>query len=476
MPRIQFSDVTPPERRSIRDIPIPNSGKRKVPIGVKPEKTPDPETEPAIEPETVPSKPPTNFDSKMSTMTEKVNTGPYEYYYPKDKKGLESKNDLFPKSKKRIFVWGTIAVIVVFILSMMTILASATVDITPKTQTSEVLMNIVGVVGEAGENNVRYEVIKLSESKTATVPATGEEAVELKASGKIMIYNNFSPEPQRLIVRTRFETPEGLVFRIPESVVVPGKTVKAGVETPGSIEVEIFADEAGEKYNIKKTDFTVPGFKNDSARYKGFYARSVTDMIGGFIGKRKVASPADEQVALQNIDSEVEMSLKKNLESKIPEGLTLLSGSIMFKAKVLPTQDEASSVIVGKEITAYAMIFNKQDLSKIITDEYVAKSADWNDIKPLILDFSHLEITNTPVNFETNDKMDLQIKGKVQILADIDTKVISERLLGSSKKDVAKIVNEFAGISSISAAIRPIWKQSFPTNPAKIYVQTVITQ
>ena len=45
MPRIQFSDVTPPERRSIRDVPIPNSGKRKVPVVIKPEKESAPKTD-----------------------------------------------------------------------------------------------------------------------------------------------------------------------------------------------------------------------------------------------------------------------------------------------------------------------------------------------------------------------------------------------------------------------------------------------
>jgi len=77
MPRIQFSDVTPPERRSIRDVPIPNSGKRKVPIAIKPKTPPAPKTEPV------------SFDSKMSEVTENKKSDAYQYYYPKDKKEKE---------------------------------------------------------------------------------------------------------------------------------------------------------------------------------------------------------------------------------------------------------------------------------------------------------------------------------------------------------------------------------------------------
>lgn len=436
MPRVQFSDVTPPERRSIRDIPIPRSGNRKIPITInKPEKVSAPEIY------ETPQKIVNNFDK--------------------------------PRSKKK-YLWGGIAVVAVliFIVGMMTVFASATINIVPKSQEIAVDMKIVGT-NEAEKDGVKYEIIKLSKSKTVSIPATGEEAVELKASGKIVIYNNFSTEPQRLIIRTRFETPEGLIFRIPESVVIPGKTTKNGVETPGSIEVTVFADEAGDKYNIKKTDFTIPGFKTDAERFKKLYARSSTEMSGGFVGKMKTVLPADKQLAMQNIDLEVQTDLKKELETKIPEGLTLLSNSIVYKSKELPPKEESSSVTMGKEITAYAVMLNTKDLSNKITAEYVSKLEDWNNIKSVVNNFSALNVAGMPTDLGSNTDLNLQISGQVKVLADIDTDLISQRLLGAPKKDVAKLIDEFAGISSITAAIRPIWKLSFPENPSKIYVQTV---
>ena len=81
---------------------------------------------------------------------------------------------------------------------MMTVFASATVSITPKSQDVSVDMKIIGMT-EKTAGAVRFEIIKLSESKTVSVPAIGEQAAELKASGKIVIYNNFSVDPQRLI-------------------------------------------------------------------------------------------------------------------------------------------------------------------------------------------------------------------------------------------------------------------------------------
>jgi len=464
MPKIKFSDVTPPEKkRSIRDVPIPNGGKRKTPIPINGKRVAINKVTPKEEPKT------SNFDSKMSEITEKKKSGAYEYYYPKDQedKGGTNKN----RKKQWIFGGSVIVLIGIFILGMMTVFASATIKITPKNQEITVNTNIIGSINSAEEKTIKYEVIKLTSSKTTSVPATGEEEVELKSSGKIVVYNNFSSEPQRLITRTRFETPEGLIYRIPESIVVPGRAEKNGNITPGSIEVEVFADEAGEKYNIKKTDFTIPGFKNDASRFKGFYARSATDMEGGFVGKMKKVSEADKQAALQKIQTEIELELKKDLESKIPEGLTLLSGAITYESKELPPVDESSSVLIGKEVTAHAVMFNMKDLSKQITDEYIVDIDGWVGIKPIVIDFSLLNVKNMPEKLEVDEDLDLQIMGKATVWADIDTNLINKRLLGAPKKEAANLINEFAGISSITATIRPIWKRSFPKDPLKVHVE-----
>ena len=462
MPRIQFSDVVPPERRSIRDIPIPSGGKRK---------TPTPSPNPIFSGSSVP------INKKIAEITEKKTSGAYEYYYPKEKETPVNALDYDgkSKSKKRLLYGSSVfLLIIIFVLGMMTVFASATIAITPKSEPKTIAMDVKGTTTiDEDVDTVRYEVIKLSKSKTTSIPSTGEEVVEEKARGKIAIYNNFSTEPQRLIVRTRFETKDGLLYRIPESVVVPGKSVKAGVETPGSIEVEIFADEAGGKYNIGKTDFTVPGFKSDANRYKNFYARSVTDMTGGFVGKRKTVSASEKESALGNMRGDMESAVKKELESKIPEGVVLLEGAIRYETKELPQKEDGSSVIIGEDITAYAMMLNTEDLKNKILTEHILNDANWQNIKPTIKDFSPLRVENLPEGLDAGNQS-FKITGTAKVLADIDTLVISERLAGKSRKDTPKLIDEFAGISSITATIRPMWKRSFPENPSKIHVETVV--
>lgn len=448
MPKIQFNDVTPPSRRSIRNVPIPNTGKRRSVSDLKYQKERHDEVGPAITPQ-----------------SQKVD----EFYYPA--RTEEPERQKKSKKPKVILVTAAAVLILGLIGIVMTIFASASVSITPKSQEVEVDMEIP-IAMESVNGGVRYEVVKSTKSKTATVEATGEEAVELRAAGRIIIYNDYSTEPQRLVTRTRFESPEGLIYRIQEGVVVPGKRVSGGAETPGSIEVEVFADEAGEKYNIKKTDFTIPGFKNDQARYEKFYARALTDMTGGFVGNRKTVPASEKEAAFKTIDSELQAELEKDLRTKIPEGLVLLPQGILYESREMAPKESSSSVEIGKEVTAYALMLNATELSGAITGEYASESEEWANIKPIVADFSMLKISNLPSSLQSGENMTLNIAGKAQIVADIDKDKIKQLLLGAPRENAASLVNESSGISKITTIIRPAWKKSFPNNPLRISVQT----
>ncbi len=472
MPRIPFSDVTPPERRSIRDIPIPMSGRRKSVNNISIKKKVEDFDQEILQEKQV-NKPTVNSPfilkqdiSPAFDIKSQKNKSAYEYYYPK-----AGQSDNTKKSNRNKIIFGGISflVVVAFVFFMMTIFASATIKITPKSKQLDLSLSFLAKP-EKEEGSVSYEVIKLSKTKTVSVVATGEELVENKAKGKIVVYNNFSSEPQRLITRTRFETPEGLIYRIPESIVVPGKTINNGIETPGSIEVEVFADEPGDKFNIGKTDFTIPGFKNDSERYKNFYAKSSTDMSGGFVGKMKTISENEKIKNLSAIQSEIEEDLKKELSSKVPEGLTLLNNGIVFESNDLPQKEESSSVILGKEVTAYALVFDSEKLSELIKKEYLSTDNDWKDLESYAGDFSLISIKNKIDKSSIGDPIDLEIEGKIVLFAKIDQELLAEKLLGVSRKDVDQIIKGFSGIDSVVASIRPTWKTSFPQNPSKIKV------
>src|SRR3989344_6151792 len=452
MPKIQFSDVVPPDRRSIRNIPISTTSRKHSPLRepVQPIRQ-----EPSFS---------SAFPKPPSIGTIEKDSGtPEEYYFHQKPPALG------PNRRKWFFGILILAAIIVFAVVMMTALASATVVISPKSESLTLSMKLEGAV-EAGAGQVYYEILKLSQSKEVEVKATGEEMQERKASGTIVIYNNFSKDPQRLISRTRFETETGLIYRIPESIVIPGRSTKDGKEIPGSIAVKVFADEAGEKYNIGKTDFKIPGFKNDQKRYTTIYARGSTEMTGGFIGKVKTVVQSEKDAALASLESQIKSSLEKDLLSKIPDGLISLKNSITYEFKELPQKDAGSSVSITYEGTAHALLLRSSNLSDIIFGTYLANKEDWLNIPGEVTDWSGLEVVGVP-EIETQGKAVIEVRGTASANAKVDATSVQEKLAGQNRKEVENVMEGFPGIAKVRATLRPMWKTSFPTNPAKIYVE-----
>jgi len=134
---------------------------------------------------------------------------------------------------RRIIIWSvaTISVLILVYASSLTF-SKATIKITPKQWTGEVEISL-----EASQNRetLIYNLVTINGEMSRDIPATGEEQIEQKASGEIIIFNDHSPASQTLIKNTRFQTPEGLIFRIKDAVSVPGTTTQGGVTTPGKL-------------------------------------------------------------------------------------------------------------------------------------------------------------------------------------------------------------------------------------------------
>lgn len=417
-----FQDVVPPERRSIRNIPIDGSRRKK-------------------------------------------NILPPNENLPAPAFSKEKKR--FPSGK----VFVALAVIFVggFIFSMMTVFTSASIDIAPKSQS--VSFNLaVEAKGNPlpGDKTLKFEIIEIKKEGKIEVEANGEEMVEQKASGVIIIYNNFSKDNQRLITRTRFETPEGLIYRIAESITVPGKIASG----PGQVEAVVYADETGEKYNIGKTDFTIPGFKSDPLRYKGFYAKSKTVMEGGFIGKVKKVAETDKKSALSELQNSLRTDLEKEIGAKIPDGFVNLAGGAIYEFKDAGQGESfGSKALLKSEVTAVVVAFDKQSLSLVLAKQYLS---DWGELPVEIRSFNNMTVSFNPGFNISLDKapsvIPIKISGSAEIFAAINGIEMAESLKGLPKSNLNSVMAKFPGVSSAKATIRPLWKTFFPSDTAKIHI------
>ena len=354
--------------------------------------------------------------------------------------------------------------------------ASASVEIIPLTETAT-LDNEFTAQKEKGGSVLAFQFMSLSEEKTKEVPATTEQKIQKKATGKVVIYNAYSGDSQRLIKNTRLETPDHKIFRIDESVVVPGAKVSGGkVLTAGSVEAVVFADAPGKEYNIGLSDFTIPGFKGDP-RYTKFTARSKGDspLSGGFSGTVKVPSEEDVVSAQKELKEGLKSLAIEKARAQVPEGVTFFPGSMILKFEEVPqefSENEKAKVVVRATVSVF--FFDTELLAKAITEVVLPKYADTSlelsnkdDLAFTFVD----PVDNVVLSDLTHIKF--RITGDGNFVGKIDTEKLSQELAGKSKGSFTEAVSAQSNIKKANSTIFPVWKKVFPADPAKISIKII---
>lgn len=286
----------------------------------------------------------------------------------------EPKKRRFSMSKKWIFIPVIAALVILGVIVYATI-GSAKITLNPKTQDIDLKLKITASATvdaiDTEFNKIPGQLFEIEKTASQSYPASSEKEVAQKASGTITI-SNTSNTSQRLVATTRFESKDGLIFRIPETIMVPAGTTA----TPGTISSTVYADRAGAEYNIAPTTFTIPGFK-DTPRYTQFSAVSKTAMTGGAVGKAKVVSEEDYTKAKAELSAsareQVEQALQEQTGSlKVLNDATITVAEPEGNAKV----GEASDTLqLSVKASAQVIAFQEEDVLDLVT-RYISKNGD----------------------------------------------------------------------------------------------------
>ncbi len=426
MPK-KIEDVILPERRkSIRNIPIPES-RRKMDKLIRPEN---------------PKKPvPLNIPRHHRS------------------------------SKKKIWISAGVAttVLVVAILSMF---SGATLSYTPKSALLSFSNEVYGAV-KAGNTGLFYSVVKLSRDKGQSVPASGESQVSRKASGVIVVYNNASTEPQKLVENTRFESADGKIYRIQKAISIPGKKTLNGVTQPGSLEVIVYADQPGEAYNAGLSDFTVPGLKG-TPRFTTIYARSKTPMTGGFIGLEKAVKAEDLSRIKGELQTVLQGELWEEAQAEVPEDFILFPSLSLFVYEDLPQSDVSgtgSNVTVNTRGHLYGVMFKKSDLSTFLAQKKIALSKDELLDIPNFASLTLSFVGIPPADLLLLNEISFKVSGSATAVWRTDEVALRADLLGRHERDVVTILKNYPTVAKSSVRVRPVWKSTLPDEADKILIK-----
>jgi hypothetical protein len=457
-------DVVPP-KKSIRNVKL--SDKREVDKITKrgsyreelPRETPQMD-EDFTRPVPILKQAPMRIEPLTKNPPETFNSPSYKYEYNEPK-----------KSSKKWFYLSSLVFILAAALGVSSLFKNATIKISPKQEVKSVSETFVAKKDVA--TGLSFQTVTVTKDVEKTAKATGEQKVDKKSTGKIVIYNNYNNQPQKLVATTRFQTPEGLIFRLVSPATVPGREVKDGKTVPGSVEVTVEADKPGISYNIGLKDFTIPGFKGDP-KYTTIYARSKTEMTGGFSGMQKVVSKEALELADKEMKTELEQTLMKDIEAQIPanfvsykEGL-----SIAFDSTVQVPDSTKEDVTLRKKAKVTAVIIDKGALSKAILAKLMPE-VESETIK--ISNLSELSFSiSQPADIEK--QITFTLGGNANFVWILDENKLKTELLGLSKKSAKIVIAQYPAVSEAWIETKPFWNQTIPKDSEKVTLTNTFGQ
>lgn len=399
----------------------------------------------------------------------------------KDKDYTDDVGTIVIKDKNRSsrtgFVVGIVVIVLligaVFGLSMF--LSKTTLTVYPENKQPNVNAEFVAYPDKR-EGSLTYEILTLQDVGERQVSATGQEHVEEQAKGLIEIIKT-TPGAERLIKNTRFRSPEGLVFRIQESVVVPGAMKdSSGALVPGTIRAEVFADEVGQEYNLPAgVRFDVPGFKESNLNelYDSIYAESKEVFTGGFNGPRFIINEAELSTAEQSLRMELRDKLLAKIDSEKPADFVLFSDAVAFTYNQLPSVQFGDNLVtIKQEAVLQVPIFKHADFAKFLASEtittYSGESVRIRNIEDI--NFAYTDPNTSSTNIANETSLKFSIVGKPLIVWEYDSVQLQKDLAGKPLTALSTVMSGHSGIKEADVTGKPFWRRSFPDEVKDIVV------
>lgn len=343
-----------------------------------------------------------------------------------------------------VIIFG-IAVIIITVLVVLLILQGATVVVTLK--------------GSPEKYNFHYAAEDLdTDVVTADVTdtysysgfAAADDVKDAIATGNVTLTNNSSAN-QPLVKTTRLLSDSGVLFRINEDVVVP-----AG----GTVDVDVYADEAGASGNIAPSHFEIVAL-NASLKPK-IYADSTESMTGGIVG----ASPITEAMLNQAKSDASAVMIDKATEALE----TVIGDDTQLKpADVIITVTDQTT---APEVGAIAATINV--ITTATAETITVKAAK---LRNTITEDTGIEVADDTINYtvQLSEAGTIEITGDVTLVGSSDNLSFIEldKLTNKTPTEVTSYISSFPLITDVKVSLFPFWLTTTPSDPAKITLQAI---
>lgn len=384
-----------------------------------------------------------------------------------------------PRKRHSISITVIIAAFMVLAIgvagvAMMIVLPEATLGITPKKET--VILEIP-IKADTSASEINFEtnvipgqIVKVEKEKDFQFKSTGKSTGQSKAVGKITVYNEHTPpQSQALVKTTRFQAPDGKIFKTTQSIIVPEATIVGGKTIPGTIEVEVLAESAGPEYNIGPAEFSIPGLSG-TPKSKSIYGKSSEPIQGGSKGDGPMVTLDDINNAKTQAENELLGAVKNELLEKLPKDLETAEDSLETKIVEEKISVSAGSAVgefsISLKVSSTAFLFQEEDLKSLIE-----KNIE-NKLMREKITYKELRRTygNVDADFQ-GGTMSLTAKVEQDIAAFIDIEDLRNKVAGKDENAIRDIILAEDSIEVANVSLKPkFFLKKAPSNIDKINI------
>lgn len=373
----------------------------------------------------------------------------------------------------RWFVAGTVLLIGGAAASYIFLRPEAIIAIEPQSVRHVVKRSLVGTVdGTAG-----IPVRSIESEKTVRISraATGQDAANnAKASGVITIMNAYSEAAQPLVATTRFELPDGRLYRLAESITVPGTRTDSGKTVPGKIDARVVADSTGDRYNITSGTFTIPGFKGSPK-----FEKITAEVKGAFSGGGSDGQKSSPSISVSDLDlaksaaaDEAKRAAAGEIGSSLKPGEVILVPSLQANLIGTPIAPIAGTVAEDFEYEARFQVKGfviSEAAIRSLLDKETTESGG------VILKSRSYDISYGAVlaNFESK-RIDLTVESDMLFQASIDPAALKSGLLGLDEEGIRTYLSTHPEIRRLQVEFKPdMFIATIPDDAERVTVDII---
>jgi hypothetical protein len=380
---------------------------------------------------------------------------------PLEKSGSQSR-------AKRTVVVTVLALLAIFGL-MHTVFARVSVTL-PNGKMS------VSLADEALPNAITSTVITKNTEKKVAIESVKTVAVSNKATGTVILYNNYSTAPYDLIKTTRLSTANGSIYRLTQDVTVPGRKTVNGATVPGSVNAKVEAELPGSEYNARGgLDLKLPGLIPGTEKYKQIYAKTSANFTGGSKGTAADLAASGLIDAVKAAETAAGAEALVEARSQNPE-LVFLEDSInvvsSYDSKKIPAAPTGGGNIeVPVKFTVKVIGLKRDELKKELEAYLMSKSGQPMNISPDVLDFLQYKVAETAEEALAEGKYSIRISGAAEgSFSEELQNALKDELAGKTISEAKSIIDMKFPNKNVFVKAWPFWKNAVPANPEKIKI------